>query len=306
MTASLTSCLLLRLRLTSVAALFASPQASPQVSKKITRKPASPCFRGTSWTSQHCSAPRTYISYSDPANTSTDTELIAALQRAWLTVHYVLHGAFAVVVNSSIQNTNCNHGTAATATQPTAMSRLPPLINPNAPPQGAESAAAAECMIAQCALLLHTLNFASNLIHAAHPCLSKTAAGGPGTMVGAGGGGGGFDGASNPNDVLPVVWITPFPWARAARSWRRREHHPDMGDNGGAEGRHLDGRPVAVSALKLQINRSMAGEAEGKELGLPPVAVAATAVDSTAVFLLPEASTGWDGRRDGRGGRFDG
>ncbi|KAJ7270533.1 hypothetical protein C8J57DRAFT_1716572 [Mycena rebaudengoi] len=39
---------------------------------------------------------------------------------------------------------------------------------------------------------------------------------------------------------------------------------------------------------------------------LPPVAVTATAVDSTAVFLLPEALTGRDGRRDGRRGRLDG
>ncbi|KAJ6521237.1 hypothetical protein B0H19DRAFT_1086499 [Mycena capillaripes] len=41
-------------------------------------------------------------------------------------------------------------------------------------------------------------------------------------------------------------------------------------------------------------------------LGLPPVAVTVTAVDSTAVFLLPEALTGWDGKRDGRRGRLDG
>jgi hypothetical protein len=41
-------------------------------------------------------------------------------------------------------------------------------------------------------------------------------------------------------------------------------------------------------------------------LGLPHVAVTATAVDSTAVFLLPEALTGREGRRDGRRGRFDG
>ncbi|KAJ6506073.1 hypothetical protein DFH09DRAFT_1101495 [Mycena vulgaris] len=41
-------------------------------------------------------------------------------------------------------------------------------------------------------------------------------------------------------------------------------------------------------------------------LGLPPVAVTATAVYSTAVFLLPETLTGRDGRQDGRRGRLDG
>ncbi|KAJ6528255.1 hypothetical protein DFH09DRAFT_1094515 [Mycena vulgaris] len=41
-------------------------------------------------------------------------------------------------------------------------------------------------------------------------------------------------------------------------------------------------------------------------LGLPPVTVTVTAVDSTAVFFLPEALTGRDGRWDGRHGRLDG